>query len=109
MGVNIAYIVRGAVMSCTKGSAPCCINLPQSHGAYAREKPIMVDTDNKVGANIGSFGLCSGGACIPLILGKWEICQDNMLVNGDKALIKTSLLICANGGVIKFMTDGQGA
>jgi hypothetical protein len=94
-------------MSCSKGSALIPISLPESHGAYAKGIPIMVDADNKVGANIGCFGLCVGEPCTPVILGKWKICKNDMFINGDFALIKPSILICAKSGVITFVTDGQ--
>lgn len=54
------YIVRGAKMVCNKGSNQRCINLPNSHGSYATEKPMMNKKDNVAGINIKYFGVCSG-------------------------------------------------
>ena len=109
MSGNVTYVVRGAVMRCSKGSSPICINLPASHGSYAKGKPIMIKTDNAVGANIGSFGVCKCTMipCCPAFLGDWMFCKEDTLIKGIPALLKTSMLICAKGGAITFETDGQ--
>jgi len=106
---NVTYVVRGAVMRCSQGTTPICINLPASHGSYAKGKPIMIKTDRMVGANIGSFGVCkcTMTPCSPAILSDWMIVKEDTLINGIPALLKTSMLICAKGGIITFETDGQ--
>ncbi|AGX41830.1 DUF4280 domain-containing protein [Clostridium saccharobutylicum] len=118
MASGIAYVVRGAKMKCDKGTDTKRINLPVSHGAYSNEKPIMNESDNIVGQNISSFGICSGGCpssggnekrkkCQVKILKEWMNTKEDTLVEGEPALTTDSILICAYGGVIKFITDGQ--
>lgn len=122
-----AYVVRGAKMKCDKGSHKKRINLPTSHGAYSNENPIMNESDNVVGENISCFGICKGSCpssgnitlakehggtvtgkkCVVKILKEWMKTKGDTLVDGAPALTTDSILICAYGGQIKFVTDGQ--
>lgn len=109
MGDGVCYVVRGAKMKCSKGRKLVKINLPASHGSYVNGKPIMVKTDRVVGANICSFGICKRTMerCRPTILSDWMIVQEDTIVDGKPALTTKSVLVCAKGGKIKFVTDGQ--
>ncbi|ABR36500.1 hypothetical protein B0H69_004052 [Clostridium beijerinckii] len=118
MEIGTAYVVRGAKMICSKGTDTKGINLPVSHGAYVNGNPIMIESDNAVGANISTFGICSGSCpangssektkkCQIMILNKWMNTKEDTLIEGVPALTTASILICAYGGVIKFITDGQ--
>lgn len=107
MSASTIYVVMGAKMECSKGTCQIGINLPASHGSYAKGKPIMIKTDRGVGTNIGSFGLCEGEPCCPVLLEDWMLCKEDTLINGIPALINTSVLICARAGLITFVTDGQ--
>lgn len=104
---NACYIVRGAKMKCSKGSKLVRINLPASHGSYVNGKPMMVKTDRVVGANIGKFGFCEGASCKVKILGDWMKYKEDTLVGGYGALTTQSVLVCAYGGIIRFISDGQ--
>jgi len=116
--IGTAYVVRGAKMMCSKGTDAKRINLPVSHGGYANGNPIMIESDNIVGTNISTFGICSGSCpangssektkkCQIIILNKWMNTKEDTLIEGAPALTTASILICAYGGVIKFITDGQ--
>lgn len=118
MEIGTAYVVRGAQMICDKGSEAERINLPTSHGVYAKGNPIMNEGDNVVGSNIGNFGVCRGSCpsngsdertkkCQIMILNKWLNTKGDTLIEGAPALTTASILICAYGGVIRFITDGQ--
>lgn len=127
MGDKSAYIVRGAKMQCSCGTHKRKINLPTSHGSYVNGKPMMNKNDNVVEINVPYMGICTGGCqvsaqvvligehgetltgkrCIPMILKKWMNTKENTLVDGKPALTTKSQLICAYGGVITFVTDGQ--
>ena len=106
---GIYYIVRGATMKCNKGSITTKINLPFSHGSYINGKPVMVKTDRAVGTNISPFGecVCLGGPCCPSFLKDWMDYKEDAIVCGQEALTQKSFLICSNGGVIKFIDNGQ--
>lgn len=61
------YLVRGAVLECSCGSHRRKLNLPESHGVYIGENPMVNQTDCGVGdqANIPTFGVCesAGNPC----------------------------------------------
>lgn len=116
--IGTAYVVRGAVMACNMGTEIKRINLPVSHGTYSKGNPIMNENDNAVGANISDFGICRGNCpcigsdektkkCQIMILNKWMNAKEDTLVDGAPAITTASILICAYGGVIRFITDGQ--
>ncbi len=116
--IGTAYVVRGAQMICDKGSEIKRINLPVSHGAYSKGNPIINENDNIIGSNISTFGICRGSCpangsnektkkCQIMILNKWMNTKEDTLVEGAPALTTASILICAYGGVIRFITDGQ--
>ena len=116
--IGTAYVVRGAKMICNKGTDIKRINLLVSHGAYANGNPIMIESDNAVGTNISTFGICSGSCpangssektkkCQMMILNKWMNTKEDTLIEGAPALTTASILICAYGGIIRFITDGQ--
>lgn len=127
MTKGIAYVVRGAKMKCNKGTNAKRINLPISHGSYSNGNPIMNESDNVVGENISCFGICKGDCpstenitltkkngktitgktCQVKILKEWMNTKEDTLVDGEPALTTDSILICAYGGQIKFITDGQ--
>ncbi len=103
-----SYVVRGAMIKCSCGSAPMKINLPLSHGTLINGKALMNEGDNKVAVNIPTFGACTNiKVCAPNILSKWVFTKMDTLVDGKPALTTDSKLICANGGQITFITDGQ--
>lgn len=128
MANGIAYVVRGAMVKCDKGTHEKRINLPESHGVYSNGRPIMNENDNVVGENISDFGICRGGCpssgditleketggtvtgkkCMVKILKEWINVKEDTVINGASALTTDSILICAYGGTIKFITDGQG-
>lgn len=127
MAKGNAYVVRGAKMKCDKGTHKIRINLPVSHGTYTNGNPVMNESDNVVGKNISSFGICKGNCpsnetitlvnkkgravtgkkCQVKILKEWINAKEDALVEGKPALTTDSILICAHGGQIRFITDGQ--
>ncbi|WP_297430452.1 DUF4280 domain-containing protein [Clostridium sp.] len=107
MADGICYIARGAKMRCSKGSGVVMINLPKSHGTYINGKPIMIKTDRVVGTNIGNFGTCGRNPCTVTIFGDWMNCKEDTIVKDQPVLTDQSVLICAYGGQIRFVTDGQ--
>ncbi|WP_294352257.1 DUF4280 domain-containing protein [uncultured Clostridium sp.] len=125
------YIVRGAKMYCNKGSNERKINLPESHGSYVIDKPILNEKDSTE-ENISYFGVCSeegcftatekepkidvidkdgvlknGVKCSPIIVTNWLKTQKDNLIDGEPALTTESVIYCCRGGNIKFVSSGQ--
>lgn len=62
------YLVRGAVLVCSKGSHKRKINLPKCHGIYIGELPVLHELEYKTECqcglekcNITYFGICEAG------------------------------------------------
>lgn len=56
------YLVRGAMLICSKGKACKRLELPEDHGVYTKNQPMIHERDCVVDINIpkGSFGVCDG-------------------------------------------------
>lgn len=129
------YVVRGAKMRCYYGTHTRRINLPESHGTYVGDKPMMSEDDYKE-KNISHFGICSspentsgetiylieeqkegakgeprqieGKPCKPNIFAPWQDTHQQMKVDGRPALTSKSWLVCGGcRGSIYFVTTGQ--
>jgi len=128
MGEGSYYVVRGAKIKCDHGSHKRRINLPVSHGGYVNEKPIMNETDTEANKNITYLGICNSGKnpsnekiclinekgqtiegkkCCPKILSTWLKTKGDTKAEGKAVLTNESQLICAYGGKITFVNDGQ--
>ncbi|OAB45501.1 DUF4280 domain-containing protein [Paenibacillus glacialis] len=124
-----AYVVRGATMYCHFGTHRRRINLPESHGTYVNEKPMM-NVDDCKPDNIPYFGICispnntsseviyliaedgttiSGKPCLPVPFGNWRNGKEGTLVEGKAALTTQSTLVCSLSceKEIAFLKDGQ--
>lgn len=124
MGVCVC---GGAGISCTFGAAPSTLMvLPDKK--VVTVQPVATIMDNKPGANIPPFGMCSSMSnpavasataaawgvltpqpCTPNIPGPWAPGSPTVLVGNTPALSGTSKLMCAYGGMIAFVTPGQAA
>lgn len=58
---DAAYLVWGAVLRCDCGSHSRKLNLPECHGVYHLNHPLIHQKDAKIGddQNISTFGVCS--------------------------------------------------
>ncbi len=51
---------------------------------------------------------CTGEECVPDILdSRWENCDETHAINGKAGVTMDSYMVCANGGLIVPVTDGQ--
>lgn len=129
------YLVRGAMLACQYGSHPRRLNLPQCHGVYMMEKPVVREDDCVVEKNIKFFGICQCGTppegaenvklvaygkdeeskenvegpkCAPDIVGKWRAVKESTEISGkEKAVTMNSYLVCRCGGLIQPISSGQ--
>ncbi|GMA98765.1 DUF4280 domain-containing protein [Pelosinus sp. IPA-1] len=105
-----SYVVRGAKVTCSKGTSPSQLDLPRCHGVYLQDKPQLNIMDYQPGANIMPFGTCLKPGlppCSPSILGPWTDGKKDVLIEEQQALLNTSVNFCVQGGVIKITKDGQ--
>lgn len=103
------YVVRGAKVKCSLGSKTTKLNLPESHGLYVNEKPVLIDTDIVASVNVMPFGECKkkDGRCNPALADCWKDTKEDAFIKGRSALITRSVLSCSIGGQISIQTDGQ--
>ncbi|RJG21434.1 DUF4280 domain-containing protein [Paenibacillus thiaminolyticus] len=104
-----SYVVRGATVTCSKGTDPGVLNLPEDHGVYIKGEPLMNIADHFPGEHIGCFGFCetSGGLCVPQIYEKWTGGKRDVLIDNEPALLSNSKLSCTSKGIISIEQDGQ--
>ena len=96
------YLVRGAVLYCSLGSASSKFELSKGHGAYVTSPSLTTETDRRPGENILPFGTCSAlkGTCVPSPAALWQSTKTDLKINGEKILTVESVLTCAEGGFI---------
>lgn len=130
------YLVRGALLECSKGTHPRRLNLPESHGVYVLGHPVIHEKDCVPEENISYFGVClsdtppegaeeviiegyandeTGGTeevqglrCCPDILSNWKCCHAPTKLTGDEPVATiNSYLVCNCKGIISPLTSGQ--
>lgn len=131
------YLVRGALLKCNCGSHPRRLNLPQCHGVYVLDHPVISEYDCVPENNISYFGVCQaetppsgseeilldefvqeeqqstgkevqGLRCVPEIHGKWENTNKATKISGNGTAVTTnSYLVCTCGGLIEPVTSGK--
>lgn len=105
------YVVEGATLMCTLGGKPSNLKIPNSHNVYINSKSRANIGDHRGGENIMSFGPCARAVppppCIMATGSKWIGGKDDVLIDGELALLNTSVSICNCGGVISIIDDGQ--
>lgn len=99
------HVKDGDTLLCTLGSCNSALRVLASHGHMMAGKNGATIKDCKSGLNINSFGLCSGASpsapCQPVILNQWIMGDKSVEINGEAALLSTSIVSCARGGIIK--------
>lgn len=106
---EVAYLVQGAALKCTNGSANSLLNLPLSHGVYCDNQPVLTMQDALPMVNILPFSICAitKGPCVPSIIGQWIKPYTQTQINGIPVLTTDSFLVCSLGGLIKPNDSGQ--
>lgn len=121
-----SYVVAGAILSCSFGTQPTRLTMPECHGTYVKGKAQMNVGDFVPGVNISSFGNCScsmnpavqssnlvdiygvkKAPCIPVMTIPWLNGKHDVHVAGQPALLSGCTHQCLYGGVIRIEDDGQ--
>lgn len=100
------YCVKdGDRLTCTLGSCESVLCVPVSHVNRIQNRNGATVRDCRPGVNIQPFGQCSktdpSKPCSPIILNNWLLGDSSVRINGEAALLSTSILSCACGGIIK--------
>lgn len=105
------FVVDGAILSCTLGTRLSELKIPNIRNGFIKDIKRANIADHIGGYNILSFGNCYRAdpppACIMATYMKWIIGKTNVLIDGEEALQNISLNLCACGGVISIVKDGQ--
>lgn len=105
-----SYVASHAILRCSCGSDFTILTVSNSRSVKLCGKPMANIGDNSV-LNIHYYGICcaagSSKVCMPITPNKWEGGKHDCLVQGEPALLKTSVLRCMCGGVITLLDDGQ--
>jgi len=105
------YVVEGATLTCTLGSNLNQLQIPNRRCILINGKKQANIADHIGRFNIISFGSCSRSIppppCINATINKWVNGKENGFVDDEQALLNTSINLCACGGVISIVNDGQ--
>lgn len=106
------YICEGAMMRCCFGSAPACLRVSTVRNVALTNARHANIADHEPFENIPSFGICHKDGshpkpCSPGTMCLWEGGNYDYLIRNYPALLYTSYCKCINGGIIKFVKDGQ--
>jgi len=110
-GIEIEYLVEGAILVCNKGDHSCFLLLNEDHGVYETNgKNFMNIKDCEVGTNITFFGDCeaSGELCDPKFK-IWDNGNKKKRVGGEESLTMESFLKCLKhaDGIVTPLVSGQ--
>ncbi|VBB07139.1 Hypothetical protein LUCI_2383 [Lucifera butyrica] len=105
---NEKYIVEGAKVRCNQGGQITELKLPDDHGLYFLDRPLLNDQDCIAGVNVLPFGTCKiKEHCQPSLAPCWQGTKTDTRIDGRPALIKGSFLTCYAGGCITIVEEGQ--
>jgi len=119
-------ICMGASMQCSFGAAPSSLVVLPANRVLTQTPDANI-MDNIPIVNVPPFGMCSSpsnptvaaataaalGAltpmpCVPVLPAPWIVGAPTVLIANMPALDNQSKLMCAWGGVIQFVSPGQG-
>lgn len=102
------YIVEESELQCSVGSLKSKITVTSQDVSFIEEKKIATQKDFVGRTNIKSFGFCSilRGSCTPKT-SKWNMCDEDYLIDETPTLLKTSKCTCSIGGEILTVNTGK--
>ena len=114
------YLVEGAELQCSQGSSKGRLKIPKGHHYLSGDRKKANCKDCVEEENIPYFGSCplnrATGRCEGFMLldEQWRNTERPFgltsveQVDGESAIITSSVLLCKRGGVIRPVTSGQG-
>jgi hypothetical protein len=120
------HVCNGATTMCTMGMAPGQLMVLPKNMVLTSNMPAANIMDNVPMVNVMPFGMCMSPGnptvaaataaalgvltpmpCIPMIPGPWVTGSPTVLLANLPALNLSSTLICAYGGSISIVVEGQ--
>ncbi|KZE73684.1 DUF4280 domain-containing protein [Paenibacillus elgii] len=124
--MNFSYVVEGAFLQCSCGSAKATFKASAGRNITINGKPQGNVHDFKPGHNIPAFGMCSSTAnpevasataanqgqlkkmpCKPAITVPWLNGKSDVMIDQFPALLNCSTNLCMWKGQITVEQDGQ--
>lgn len=121
-----AMVTTGAVCMCSFGVAPCSLVVLPENMVTASKLPAANINDHIPFVNVPGFSMCSSIAnpavaaataaalgvltpstCIPTLVSPWVAPSVTTTIRKMPAVLQTSILNCAYGGVITVSFPGQ--
>ena len=108
----LSYVVEGAILVCTLGSAPSRLQIPPSRRIFINGKRQANIADDEANINLLPFGSCNRPVppqvCIRATAGnRWVTGKHDVHVEDENAMLNTDFLRCNCGGIITVVIDGQ--
>ena len=108
----LSYVVEGATLVCTLGTAPSKLQIPPSRRVFINGKKQANITDDVADVNLLPFGTCNRPIppqpCIRATAGnRWVAGKHDMHVEDENAMLNTDFLVCNCGGIITVVDDRQ--
>jgi len=109
--MSTEYVVDGATLECSLGTASGRLLVPLPHGIQLKGRNRGNIGDAKPFVNITPFGACNiispPKPCTPACV-MWFGGKSDTLLDGLPALLNTDKLVCtAGGGLIRITDSGQ--
>lgn len=106
-----SYVVQGAELKCSLGTANSKLMIPIGHGVYIRGKKQANILDMKPMYNILPFCNCTRQVppppCTPAVAIPWLNGKSDVIIESSRALLDKSTVVCPLGGIISIVDDGQ--
>lgn len=104
-----SIVLAGATLSCSLGTTTSKLQVLKYHGCGINGKYQANIADYVGNKNILSFQSCTRAvpypACSPNTCMKWIYGQSDFLLDGEPALLKSCIVPCLNGGIIKIIQN----
>lgn len=104
--MSIKQVNEGIVLKCTLGTCTSNLVIPDFHNSTLDGRKTANIADHVGGKNIMPFGNCTRTSpppgCTPTVPMKWINGQKTVKIDGELALLNTSIVACVHGGIISI-------
>lgn len=111
--MEVSYVSSGAVLSCSLGTITSVLEIQNYHRSKMYSKNQATVEDCKGGLNIKPFQMCKRTLpnglipCTPKTCMKWLNGKKDFRIDGEQALLTTSIIPCLYGGIITIEDNSE--